>query len=245
VIARVGSLREAVEQAPKQASGAIEVAVDDERVAWEGLTLRAPKDGRVLVRNLTLSIPHGTCVLIVGPNTIAKMALFRATAGIWSAGHGRIFRPGLENMLFLPERPYLPPGDLREVLVRTGREDAVAEARILDVLRALGVDSVVAQAGGLGVEQDWDDLLSLGEQQLLAFARLILAAPRFAFLDRVSTALGPAEIERALRVLFGRGITYLTCADGDDAPLLYDTVLEIEADGSWSTSSMGTARRAR
>ena len=69
-----------------------------------------------------MAIPPGTRVLVAGPNHAAKVALFRAAAGVWSAGEGRIAAAGRITILFVAERPYLPPGTLREALLRTGRE---------------------------------------------------------------------------------------------------------------------------
>src|SRR5205085_3786101 len=89
----------------------------DCRIAFERLTLLSPSDGRVLLRELNGSIDPGTRLRIAGPNDEAKAALFRATAGTWTSGSGRLLRPGDRRVLFLAERPYLPPGTLREVLV--------------------------------------------------------------------------------------------------------------------------------
>src|SRR5206468_3790094 len=122
VVSRLGSLGEAMEHVGLSATAHIDVQEDEARVAYEGLTLLSPGNNHVLVRELSVSVPRGTRVLIAGPNDAAKVALFRATAGIWENGSGRIVRPGLDAILFLPERPYLPPGTLRDVLVRTRQE---------------------------------------------------------------------------------------------------------------------------
>jgi vitamin B12/bleomycin/antimicrobial peptide transport system ATP-binding/permease protein len=74
-------------------------------------------DGALLTR-LSVSIPRGMRVLVTGPNEAARVALFRATAGIWSRGEGRILRPPLDAIFFLPQQPYLTPGTLRHLLVR-------------------------------------------------------------------------------------------------------------------------------
>jgi putative ATP-binding cassette transporter len=180
-------------------------------------------------------------LLIVGPNDAAKVALFRATAGIWSAGSGLIARPEASQLYFLPERPYLPPGTLRDLLIRTGQEHLVSDQRIMDVLRELNLEPLLARIGSLEAELDWDDALSLAEQQLLAIARLLLAAPRFAFLDRISTALNPEDVAHILKLLSKHSITYLTLGrsrhgkrDTDDKLEDYDAVLELADDGSWA-----------
>ena len=143
-------------------------------------------------------------------------------------------RPPPDAILFLPERPYLPPGTLRQVLVRTDREQLVDDARILGVLRELGVEGVVARAGGLDVEHDWDDLLSLGEQQLLSFARIVLARPLFAILDQPATSIGADAVVRALELLAARSITAVTFAADAALAAQHDARLELGSGGCWS-----------
>jgi putative ATP-binding cassette transporter len=216
----------------------IDVIQDPGRVAFEALTLRSPRDGRVLVDNFSGEMGAGRSVLIKGPER-AKLALFRATAGIWDAGEGRIFRPALDDILFLPERPYLPPGNLREILLTQGAEGATRDGEILAVLESVDVAAVEKRAGGLDREQDWDDLLSLGEQQSLAFARLLLAQPRFALLDRPGTALSVKQVQHMLRLLSQRDITCITFGDGDDQLTDYGVLLEFDdlGKGRWKDSA--------
>jgi putative ATP-binding cassette transporter len=240
VIARLGSLAEAIREAQAPERSVIEVT-EGEHVAYVGLSLLAPSDGRPLIKDLTVSILPGTRVLVIGPSEEAKVALFRATAGIWDSGTGRIVRPKSDQIYFLPERPYLPPGTLRELLIRSGKEESVPENRILAVLRALDLEPILARAGGLDIEKDWNDIRSLREQQLLAFARLLLAAPRFAFLDRISTALSSQESVQVMKMLSKSAITYVTFSRwtagrrGTDEKLEnYDAVLELASDGSWT-----------
>ena len=234
VVARLGSLADALEGVRTPAVAPLDVHEDDTRVAYERLTLRSPGNDHVLVRDLSVSVPRGTTALIVGPNDAAKVALLRATAGIWENGSGRIVRPGLDAILFLPERPYLPPGTLREVILPTGQEGAIGDEQIATLLRGLDLEAVLERMGGLDVERDWDDVLSLGEQQLLSVARVVLAAPRFVFLERPGATLGAAHADRVLSLLRERSITYLTLGDGGDMLDNHDFVLELTVDGGWT-----------
>ena len=237
VVARLGSLVDAMEHEPSPAAG-IEVREDDARVAYEQLTLVAPGNKHALVTELSVSVPRGTRLLIVGPNEAAKAALFRATAGIWDRGGGRIVRPGSERILFVPERPYLSPWTLREILVGTGQEK-IGDEEIRALLYQLGLEASLEGTGALDVERDWDDALSLGEQHLLSVARVILAAPHFVFLDRVRAAVEPARFDVVLKLLSARSITYLTIGNGNDALDDYDAVLDIASDGSWTWKPVG------
>jgi putative ATP-binding cassette transporter len=232
VLARLSALAAAVEQPQGTTGSPIERTEEEGRLAWENLTLRSRRDGGILVERLGVNVPSGKRVLVSGAEE-ARVALFRATAGLWDAGEGRIVRPAVERIMFLPERPYLPPGTLREVLLRTGREGEVPDDEIVVVLRALGLEPMLTRVGGLDVERDWDDALSLGEQQLLALARVGLAAPAFAVLQSPGTTLDPGQVAAGLRQLSDASITCLVFAN-DAGELTYDAMLELRTDGTWS-----------
>ena len=135
--------------------------------------------------------------------------------------------------MFVAERPYLPPGTLREALLRTGREIDHADERILEVLASLGLEAVVDRVGGLDVERDWDDLLALGEQQRVVIARLVFERPQFGVLHRIDTTLSPEQVSRTLRLLAAASITAIVFGDRDELDGHYDAVLDLHADGSW------------
>ena len=246
VLARLSGLAESVEGVAA-ARGASAIAIDEtaDTLGWKDLTLRSPHDGTVLVRALTLAVAPGTRVLVTGPNEAASTALFRATVGVWSEGAGIVARPPPDAIQFVPERPYLPPGPLRQTLVRTGSDARVGDAQIRDVLGALGVANVVERAEGLDVERDWDGLLSLGEQQRLALARVLLARPRYVVLDRPATVLGDEEIAAVLAMLAKSGITAVTFADDARLAASHDVVLELAEDGTWTCSPTPKETTAR
>jgi vitamin B12/bleomycin/antimicrobial peptide transport system ATP-binding/permease protein len=232
VIARVDALGEALVHTTAPDAPAIETVEDRDRLAYDRLTLRTPDGAVVLVKDLSVSIPSGARLLVTGPNEAAPISLFRATAGIWHGGEGRITRPPLDEILFLPQRPGLPPVTLRELLLVPGR--AVPDDEILAALRAAGLGPVVERAGGLDVERDWLAFVSLGDQQLLVLTRIVLARPRFAFLDRLGTTLGPGQVRQALERLTQNSITPIHLAAAAELVELYDAVLEIDGDGAWA-----------
>jgi len=233
VLSRLNQLWDAMEQSQQPEASKVEVAESDEVIAYEHLTLHSPEDGRLLLRDLCISIPYGTRLLISGPNEAAKLALFKATADLDGHGEGKIIRPSLDRIRFLSQRAYLYPGTLRELLLRSGEEYRVSDEKIRGALEELGLGPVLARAGGLDVEQDWASILSLGEEQLLAFTRLLLAKPRFAFLDRVYTALSAEHAAQILLMLGMHSISYIALDEAKNLPELYDAVLEIGLDGSW------------
>jgi putative ATP-binding cassette transporter len=163
-----------------------------------------------------------------------------------AVGVARIVRPALDAIHFLPERPYLPLGTLRECLVRSGQETVVEETQIRGALRTLGIENLLARAGGLDVEKDWEGVFSLGEQQLLAVARVLLAAPQFVCLDRIGTALDAEQVRLVLKVLTENAITYVVFNGEGDEARYYDAILDIAGDGTWqwmSVREMDSANR--
>jgi putative ATP-binding cassette transporter len=214
----------------------IAIVEDDDRLAYEHVTLRGPRDKRVLVQDLSLTIPKGGRVLIRSGDGEARTALMRVTAGLWEAGEGRVIRPALEHIAFLPERPYLPPGTLRDALGGIGVSDANAR----QVLASLRIEEIVARADGLDVERDWNDLLSLAEQQLVSIARILLARQRYVFLDQLARTLDAGLRAAAREACAAADVTWVTLADDDDSADGYDAVLDVSQDGRWTW----TPRRA-
>jgi vitamin B12/bleomycin/antimicrobial peptide transport system ATP-binding/permease protein len=234
VLARLSALRDGAKQATAPRMGGIEIEEDRMQLAWQALSLRSRRDDATLLHSLTFTVPPGTHVLVMGPNEAARVALFRASAGLWRAGEGRIVRPAPGAILFVPERTYLPPGTLREALLRTEKEHEADEAHIVAVLGAVGVEDAVARAGGLGVEHDWDDVFSLADQERLSFARVLLAAPSFALLDRPSKLLGVDEAARLIGLLARHSITVVTFESDEALSTCHDQRLVLEAGATWS-----------
>jgi vitamin B12/bleomycin/antimicrobial peptide transport system ATP-binding/permease protein len=233
VTARLHILSEAIEKTHHTNPCTISIEETSGRVAYENVTLRTSDNSRVLVENLNLEIARGSRWLFTGPDDASKVALFRATASVWDCGGGKIIRPGLDDILFLPERPYLPPGALRDVLLRTGMENVTPDAEIIAVLRKLGLEETVERAGGLGADKDWDDAFSIGEQHMLSIARIFLARPAFVYLDRPGSSLPKSQISTILDMLSEQGIAVVILSKNGESRLHYDSNLEIKPDGSW------------
>jgi putative ATP-binding cassette transporter len=234
VVARLSSLMEAIEQVRAPAGSGIAIVEEKGRLAYETLTLLSSASEVPVVKDLSVSIPIGMRVLITGPAQAARVALFRATAGISFKGSGRIIRPGPDDILFLPQRPYLPTSTLHQILVRNVRSSKIPDDRIIQLLHELNLERVLAQAGGLDAEKDWEKLLSLQEQQLLALVNILLAAPQFVFLDRIDTTLGLEQFPRILQILSENSITCINNEETDVLRDCHDAVLECGEDGSWT-----------
>lgn len=236
VLARLNELWDSMERAKQPEPSKVVVEEQNGVIVYENLTLTSAESGRELVKELNLTIPQGKRVLITGPNEAARLSLFRITAGIGGQGSGKIIRPGLENIRFLAQRAYLYPGTLKELLLRTREDHGISEEKMVQTLRELGLSDVLKRAGNLDAKLEWDSVLSLSEEQLLAFTRLLLAKPQFAFLDRMDTALSDDQAEQILLKLSLEKITYITLADSKKQPQLYDVILEIAKDGTWKVT---------
>jgi putative ATP-binding cassette transporter len=140
VLARLGAFMEAAGEIAARDARLIDLKEGRNEVTFDHLTLRSPRDGRVLIYQLALSIPHGTNVLIRGDSDTVKVALVRALAGIWECSEGRIVRPG-ESFFVMPERPYLPPGTLRHDMgaVNMGISIVTPAKKILEVINHPGL----------------------------------------------------------------------------------------------------------
>lgn len=146
-------------------------------------------DGRTLLREVDLAIHKGESVLVQGPSGSGKTTLFRALAGIWPFGHGRITLPTDARILFLPQRPYLPLGTLANVLCYP---DAAADYPHESMTEALAACRLPHLADRLNESGNWAMALSPGEQQRIAFARALLYRPDWLFLDEATSALDAA-----------------------------------------------------
>ncbi len=245
VIGRVGALEEAIAESGEPSRQPIQVgeqvAEKEAPVAYDQVTLRASEDDHILVKNLSLEVPRGRRVLLTGPDTAGKAALFRAAAGLWSKGCGRISRPAPERVMFLPEQPYMVLGTLREQFLAAAHDGQVNEDRILDAMKKVGLENLTPRVGGLDTEHDWTSTLSLEEQQRMAFARLLLVEPDFAFLHDAATALSESDRSEMYQLLSQTGISYISV--GDRQPSLlgkHDTLVELRADGSWAAEPIKT-----
>jgi putative ATP-binding cassette transporter len=148
-------------------------------------------DGAPIVSAPDLAIGRGERVLVTGPSGSGKSTLFRALAGIWPYGGGKLVVPAGERLMVLPQKPYMPLGTLRDAISYPSAGGRFPDAQIADVLQAVGLPKLVARMDEVAA---WANTLSLGEQQRLAVARAILQAPDWLLMDEATASLDePAE----------------------------------------------------
>jgi putative ATP-binding cassette transporter len=154
-------------------------------------------DGRVVIAEATAEINSGERVLIVGESGAGKSTLFRALAGLWPWGSGTIQLPDPKRMMFMPQRPYLPLGTMRAAITYPDPVGAFSTEDIDVVVKRVGLADLLP---GLDSNERIDKTLSLGEQQLIAFARLLLHRPLWIFLDEATSALDELSQRRVMSI---------------------------------------------
>lgn len=213
-----------------------------DELVLESLTLQTPDRQRVLIRDLSLVLPQGESLMVVGASGSGKSSLLRAIAGLWQTGSGRIQRPPWGDSLFLPQQPYVQIGILRDQLLYPHLQREVGDAELVHLLLRVRLNHLVDQVGGLYADQDWAKTLSLGEQQRLAFARVLLHRPGFVILDEATSALDGANEAHLYRELMATCTTVLSVGHRASLLIYHKQVLEISGNGQWCMHASGAYR---
>jgi len=198
VMDRLKGLQEASDRKPAEAIEVVPEARPD--VGATNLTLGLP-NGQALLQNATFDLPRGRSTLITGASGSGKSTLFRALAGIWPFGHGRVHVPQGARVLFLPQKPYIPIGTLRDAVKYPDEHSQATDRDVVSALEAVGLGHLVSR---LDDTAHWSNTLSGGEQQRLAAARALVFKPDWLFLDEATASLDEAMEAAVYRQLRAR-----------------------------------------
>jgi vitamin B12/bleomycin/antimicrobial peptide transport system ATP-binding/permease protein len=234
VVNRLATYSEECDAAREEDRGGVTriETVEADEVAFHDVTVLTPDRRKTLVADLSLPALDGQPILLRGRSGAGKTSLLRALAGIWREGGGTITRPPLSDVMFLPQRPYMILGSLRDQVCYP-HAAGTSDEKIHEILARVNLENLPERFGGLDAEMHWADVLSPGEQQRLAFARLLLNLPRYAFLDEATSALDLENETRLYELLAQSGIRFLSTGHRPSLLPFHRKVLEIFGPGEW------------
>ncbi|XP_054256046.1 lysosomal cobalamin transporter ABCD4 isoform X2 [Indicator indicator] len=219
----------------------------------ERVTLSVPSSGKLLIKDLSLRISQGNSVMIVGNTGTGKTSLLRVLGGLWESTRGSIKMVtcfGPRGVMFLPQRPFFTDGSLREQVIYPLKEvypasGSADDERIVRFLELTGLTDLLARAGGLDEQVDWNwyDILSPGEMQRLSFARLFYLQPKYAVLDEATSAL-TEEVEHELyRVCLQLGMTLISVGHRASLEKFHSWILKLHGEGRWELTRSEKVKR--
>lgn len=205
-----------------------------EEIDLNNVTVITPDLQKTLVKDLTVNVKPGNNLLLTGPDGSGKTAILRVMAGLWSAGSGAMKRPAMTQIMYLSQAPFLPQVSLREVLSYPMGESVKEDARLMDVLKLVGLTEILERSGGFDTEQNWKQMLSPSEQQRLGLARIILCKPKYVIVDDATAALEGETEQLLYTVLTTIGATVVTAGNGAALVKYHQQVIELKGDGTWT-----------
>jgi len=211
------------------------VPFDEEALALKltDLTVQTPDGEKQLTRRLSLALQAGKSLLIMGASGTGKSSLLRTIAGLWECGEGSVERPQMNHLMFLPQRPYMVQGNLREQVVYPQNEDETDDALIREVLEKVNfLEAIDRVNGDLNKVADWTNILSLGEQQRVSFARIFLQRPVLAFLDESTSSLDEQNERLLYQNLKATGISFVSVGHSTALKEFHDYLLVLNTDGT-------------
>ena len=206
---------------------------DYSSILIKNANLSPPGSNKLIIKDLSLSINDNESLLVVGPSGCGKTSLLRMISGLWEPEDGLIQKPKTGDLLFIPQKPYMILGSLREQLCYPTQVNKFSDDHLISVLNEVNLKSLSDRYPNLDIKQDWPRILSLGEQQRLAFARLLLNSPQFAVLDEATSALDIDTEKHLYNLLKKRELSIISVGHRPTLKDFHQNILELNGKGSW------------
>lgn len=213
-----------------------------ESLRFEDVPILSP-NGDVLIEKMNFEIKPGMHLMITGPNGCGKSSLFRIMGNLWPVTGGTLHKPSLESIFYIPQRPYLPNGTLRDQLIYPHTYEQMVEKggsdeKLLELLGHVRLAYLVEREGGFDKVNDWNDVLSGGEKQRMAMGRLIYHKPTYAILDECTSAVSVDVEGHLYTYMKEQGITLITVSHRDTLWKYHEFLLKFMGDQQYSFGKM-------
>lgn len=234
-VVRMSHIVERFEQLEAQADRTeLQIKLErDSRIELRDVCFETPGAEQKLAQHVTFSVEPGGSLIIIGQTGVGKSSVLRTMAGLWTRGSGTMVMPHMDEMMFVPQKPYMMLGDLRaQLLYPSGRSD-MTDAELQAVLERVCLPELIDRAGGLDAERDWSKVFSLGEQQRISFARILISKPKFVFLDESTSAVDVPTEARLYQTLIDSGATFVSVGHRETILRFHDRALRLLPGGGW------------